>query len=147
MPNSFQNPSQIARKRKLHMLIYVVAFAASLLGLLLYALSQSIDYFYSPSDFSQLQLSERTGNIRIGGLVKVGSVEKHQDSALTQFVLTDYTSDVKISFQGVLPDLFREGQGIVAEGMWVENSFEAKTVLAKHDENYTPPAIENMITK
>ena len=129
------------------MLIYVVVFASCLLGLLLYALSQSIDYFYSPSDFSQLELSERSGNIRIGGLVKVGSVEKRPDSALTEFVLTDYNADVQISFQGVLPDLFREGQGIVAEGVWANNTFEAKTVLAKHDENYTPPAIESMITK
>ena len=114
----------------------VLAVASSLV---LYALQDQIVFFYSPGDLKVRQLEPGT-SIRLGGLVKEGSWSR--ESASHSFSITDGVSDVTAHYVGVLPDLFREGQGVVAEGkMLPDGTFEATNVLAKHDENYMPKEV------
>jgi cytochrome c-type biogenesis protein CcmE len=107
------------------------------IGLILFALRDSIVFFYGPSEMAA-KAPPRGTRLRIGGLVKRGSLT-HEGSSTVVFAVTDLKHDIKVSYTGLLPDLFREGQGIVAEGT-VEgpSRFHADTVLAKHDERYMP---------
>ncbi|GIT22151.1 MAG: cytochrome c-type biogenesis protein CcmE [Gammaproteobacteria bacterium] len=106
------------------------------LGLILYAMSQNINLFYTPTQVAQGEVREGQ-RIRIGGMVKEGSVVSANDSLQVRFETTDYVHAVPIEYEGILPDLFREGQGIVAEGsVDASGVFHASRVLAKHDENY-----------
>jgi len=105
-------------------------------GLILYAMSQNINLFYTPTQVAdgEVEVGQR---IRIGGMVKVGSYVSAEDSLQVRFETTDFVNAVPILYEGILPDLFREGQGIVAEGtVDAEGVFHASRVLAKHDENY-----------
>jgi len=105
-------------------------------GLTLFALSQNIDLFYTPTQVAggEVNIGQQ---IRIGGMVKEGSYESANDTVRVMFSATDYVNEVPIQFDGILPDLFREGQGIVVEGAIDSNGlFVASRVLAKHDENY-----------
>ncbi len=107
-------------------------------SLMLIGLKDNIIFFYSPSQISENPLDEKfQKKFRIGGLVKNNSVTQNQN--ITNFIITDEINDIKISYQGILPDLFREGQGIVAIGtLNEEQTFIASKLLAKHDENYMP---------
>jgi cytochrome c-type biogenesis protein CcmE len=96
-------------------------------------------YFYSPSDIVTRPPAENQ-HIRVGGLVKQGSVT-HPDPATIRFTVTDYAHDLTISYTGILPGLFREGQGVIAEGTMTGDVLRADTILAKHDEYYMPPEI------
>lgn len=108
-------------------------------GLVLFALRDQIVFFYSPSEVAQRGVAVGTP-IRLGGLVKAGSWQQQGQSNV--FVVTDGTTDVQAHYVGILPDLFREGQGVVAEGsLSNDGSFVATTVLAKHDENYMPKEV------
>lgn len=106
------------------------------IGLTAYALRQNINMFFTPTQVASGEVS--TGqNIRIGGMVKEGSVESQNDSLRVSFIATDYASDITIHYEGILPDLFREGQGVVVEGQIdTAGVFQASRVLAKHDENF-----------
>jgi cytochrome c-type biogenesis protein CcmE len=105
-------------------------------GLTLFALSQNIDLFYTPTQVAGGEVNIGQ-HIRIGGMVKEGSYESANDTMRVMFSATDYVNEVPIQFDGILPDLFREGQGIVVEGAIDSNGlFVASRVLAKHDENY-----------
>ncbi len=109
-------------------------------GLVLYAMRDSIVFFYSPSDIAKMDIapSER---IRLGGLVETGSVERGEGTTI-RFVVTDGAKTMPVTFTGVLPDLFREGQGVVTEGLvGPDGTFKADSVLAKHDETYMPPEV------
>ena len=108
-------------------------------GLVLYAMRDSIVFFYSPSDIAEMQLAP-TQRIRLGGLVETGSVVRTESTTVT-FVITDGGTTLPVTFTGVLPDLFREGQGVIAEGTLGDGVFHADSVLAKHDENYMPPEV------
>jgi len=123
------------RRRKLAIIVFIASGLSVAIGLSLYALSNSIDLFFTPS---QVAAGEVMGGqrIRIGGMVKEGTVHRSQDSLHVEFVTTDYNHDLLVRYDGILPDLFREGQGVVAEGMVANGVFEASRVLAKHDENY-----------
>lgn len=121
----------------------VLAFAV---GLVLYALSDRIVFFNAPSDIIA-RAPEPGQRIRLGGLVEAGSVLKSADGHVN-FAVTDGSASVKVSYQGILPDLFREGQGVVAEGsMTPEGVFSADMVLAKHDERYMPPDVAAALKK
>jgi len=121
----------------------VVAFAAALA---LYALSDSIVFFYGPSEALQKNPAAGT-RLRIGGLVKPGSLVKSEGQNAA-FVITDNIHDVAVAYQGLLPDLFREGQGVVAEGVLEEaGKFRADSVLAKHDERYMPREVVDALKK
>ena len=115
-----------------------VLFVAA--GLVLYALSDRIVFFNSPSDVVANHVTPGS-RIRLGGLVVTGSLVKSDDGQV-RFAITDGKASIPVSYQGILPDLFREGQGVVAEGVLGEgDSFAADTVLAKHDERYMPPEV------
>ena len=109
-------------------------------GLVLFAMRDSIVFFYSPSDVTEMNIAPGT-RFRLGGLVEEGSVVRGEGTTI-RFVVTDQAKTLPVAFTGVLPDLFREGQGVVAEGMLEPDGvFRADAVLAKHDENYMPPEV------
>ena len=109
-------------------------------ALVLIALKESIVFFYSPSEVAQKEVSVGT-RFRLGGLVEDGSVERGQGTTV-RFAITDKRSVLPVTYTGILPDLFREGQGVIAEGMLqTDGVFHADSVLAKHDENYMPPEV------
>ena len=109
-------------------------------GLVLFALRNSIVFFYTPSEVAEKHL-ETGQRFRLGGLVEDGSVKRGEGTTVS-FVITDKRSTLPVTYTGVLPDLFREGQGVVAEGMLTAGGvFHADSVLAKHDENYMPPEV------
>jgi cytochrome c-type biogenesis protein CcmE len=108
-------------------------------GLVLYAMRDSIVFFYSPSEVAKMQIAPGQ-RFRLGGLVEAGSVVRGQGTI--RFVVTDKVSTLPVTYTGVLPDLFREGQGVVAEGvLGADGTFQADNVLAKHDEKYMPPEV------
>ena len=126
------------RKRKF-LIIMLIIFALSLsLALILYALRQNISLYYTPTQVAQ-GLAPVNHMFRLGGMVQKGSLHHESNSFRVQFVLSDYHHTIPVTFTGVLPDLFREGQGIVAAGQWHNGQFIASEVLAKHDEKYMPP--------
>ena len=110
-------------------------------ALVLSALQSNINLFFSPSDVTaELAPVDRT--FRLGGLVEVGSVERENDSVRVHFRVTDNAETVPVVYSGILPDLFREGEGVVAQGkMGPDGIFQAAEVLAKHDETYMPPEV------
>lgn len=115
-------------------------------GLVLFALRDSIVFFYSPSDVAEISLAPDQ-RFRLGGLVEQGSVERKGD-ATVRFAVTDGASSMPVTYKGILPDLFREGQGVVAEGkLDGDGVFAADSVLAKHDENYMPPEVAEALKK
>jgi len=133
------------RQKRLLVVSAIVLVLSGAIGMTLYALSQSIDLFYTPSEIFE----GKDGNVpqvgqrlRIGGMVVPGSVKRNQESLAVSFDLVDIGPIVTVSYHGILPDLFREGQGIVATGILTEsNHIEAHEVLAKHDEEYMPPEL------
>lgn len=133
-----------------HQRLLFVLFSLGLLVcavlLTLRAFSENLIFFYSPSDLQEKQVDAQT-IIRVGGLVKAGTVV-HTGVDNVTFLVTDGASDVTVSYQGVLPNLFREGQGVVAEGT-LENSasLKAKTILAKHDESYMPREVVDALKR
>lgn len=109
-------------------------------GLVLFAMRDSIVFFYSPSDVAEMSIAPGQ-RFRLGGLVETGSVVRGEGTTV-RFVITDRAKTLAVSYTGVLPDLFREGQGVVAEGtLEPDGIFHADNVLAKHDENYMPPEV------
>lgn len=115
-------------------------------GLVLFALQDSIVFFYSPSDVAEKGLAPGQ-RFRLGGLVEEGSV-KRGEGPTVQFAITDTAKTMPVTYTGVLPDLFREGQGVVTEGRLDGNGvFVADTVLAKHDETYMPPEVADALKK
>jgi cytochrome c-type biogenesis protein CcmE len=109
-------------------------------GLVLVAMRDSIVFFYSPSEVATMQIAPGQ-RFRLGGLVETGSVVRGEGTTI-RFVVRDKTKTLPVTYTGVLPDLFREGQGVVAEGMLAaDGTFQADNVLAKHDEKYMPPEV------
>jgi cytochrome c-type biogenesis protein CcmE len=109
-------------------------------GLVLYAMRDSIVFFYSPSEVAEMKVAPGQ-RFRLGGLVETGSVVRDEGTTV-RFVVTDRSRNLPVTYTGVLPDLFREGQGVVAEGtLAADGVFHADNVLAKHDENYMPPEV------
>jgi cytochrome c-type biogenesis protein CcmE len=109
-------------------------------GLVLYAMRESIVFFYGPSDVAGMEMAPGQ-RFRLGGLVEEGSVERGTGTTV-RFVVTDGAKTLPVTYTGVLPDLFREGQGVITEGVLASDGvFHADNVLAKHDENYMPPEV------
>jgi cytochrome c-type biogenesis protein CcmE len=122
-----------------------VSFIIAAVLLVMFAFSQAVAYFYVPGDLAKAHLAPGT-RIRLGGLVEAGSV-KRGDGMTVSFSVTDTLDRVPVTYTGILPDLFREGQGVVAEGAFVAGSpvFVADTVLAKHDETYMPKDVADRL--
>ena len=140
--------SWLPRSPKARRRLWVVAAVAPILalavGLSLWAMKDNVTYFFSPSEVTEA--AAPTGRvIRLGGLVEMGSVHKGSDGTVV-FVITDNAGTAKVSYHGDLPDLFREGQGIVAQGAFrPDRTFEASQVLAKHDETYMPREVADRL--
>ncbi|WP_032092316.1 MULTISPECIES: cytochrome c maturation protein CcmE [Pasteurellaceae] len=142
------------RKSRLSIIVFVLLGVAVAATLVLYALRQNIDLFYTPSEViygknddasTKPQVGQR---IRIGGMVVAGTVQRDADSLKVKFDLNDIGPSVSVEYEGILPDLFREGQGIVAQGVLVQPTvLQASEVLAKHDENYVPPELDAQMQK
>lgn len=122
-----------------------VSFIVAAVFLMMFAFSQSVAYFYMPSDIAKSNLTPDT-RIRLGGLVEVGSIQRGVGKDIS-FVVGDSDGRVTVSYTGILPDLFREGQGVVTEGRFNNSMsvFLADTVLAKHDENYVPKEVADRL--
>lgn len=135
----------MTRKGRRLAIISAAGFTLAIaVGLILFALRDSIVFFYGPTEMAE-KAPPRGTHLRIGGLVKRGSLT-HDGSSTVVFAVTDLKHDIKVSYTGLLPDLFREGQGVVAEGT-VEGPglFHADTVLAKHDERYMPKDVADKL--
>ena len=138
----------LPKSRKARVRLMVVAAAAPVLalavGLSLWAMRDAVVFFYSPSEArAEKVYAGRT--VRLGGLVEAGSVQRHPDGAVT-FRVTDNVAVQEVRFRGDLPDLFREGQGVIAEGAFDgRGGFEARRVLAKHDEKYMPREVADRL--
>jgi len=135
------------RKQRLILVIFLVVGFSVVIGLAMYALTKNINLFYSPA---QIAAGEAPvgARIRAGGMVVEGSVQRDTKSLAIYFELTDYEASAKVKYTGILPDLFREGQGIVALGRLDEEGILiADEVLAKHDENYMPPEVADALEK
>jgi cytochrome c-type biogenesis protein CcmE len=134
------------KQRRLSLIGVALGVLALAVALVLGALKDSIVFFNSPTDVVENHVNPGT-RIRIGGLVKEGSVSRG-DSLAVRFEVTDGKSTVPVSYQGLLPDLFREGQGVVAEGsLDPAGTFRADSVLAKHDETYMPKEVADALKK
>ncbi|MCG6658414.1 cytochrome c maturation protein CcmE [Halomonas campisalis] len=133
------------RKQKLFVILGLVSLAAVAVGLTLYALRANINLFFSPIEIAAGDAPfER--QIRAGGMVREGSVYRNPDSLDVEFTVTDYVEDLRVSYSGILPDLFREGQGVVVVGqLYQDGMFRADQVLARHDENYMPPEVADAL--
>lgn len=134
------------KKRRLAWIGAAGAVLAVAAGLVLYALNDQIVFFYSPSDVVAKDLGPGA-RIRLGGLVADGSVQRGSDGGVS-FVVTDTANQIAVSYRGMLPDLFREGQGVVTEGSFgPDGRFQADSVLAKHDESYMPREVADALKK
>ena len=138
----------VTRKKKR---LYTVMAGLTMLGvaaaLVLTAFEDNIVFFYSPTDIAEKAL--RPGQtVRLGGLVQAESVKKASDGVTTEFVITDTNKTISVRYAGLLPDLFREGQGVVTQGsLSPDGTFVASEVLAKHDENYMPKEVADALKK
>lgn len=131
----------MTRKQRRGLLIGMGVGVLSLAAvLMMFAFRQSIVFFHTPSDIAERKIETGT-RFRLGGLVEQNSV-KRGEGTFVRFAVTDTLKSVPVAYEGILPDLFREGQGVVAEGMLgADGQFVADTVLAKHDETYMPPEV------
>ncbi len=134
------------KRSRRKVLILAVVFGVSVATVLgLTAFEENLLYFYSPTQVKEGEAPE-THAFRVGGLVVDGSVKRKPDSLTVNFDITDNAETMSVEYTGILPDLFREGQGIVAMGSFLANGqFVAKEVLAKHDENYMPPEVADAL--
>ena len=133
------------RKQRLYALIAVLIGSLLATWLVVSALSENMNLFYSPSEILGVDIDENV-LIRAGGMVKQGSIEKSKDSLNVRFTVTDYQNELIINYEGILPDLFDENAGVVVRGnLKTDGTFKAIEVLAKHDENYMPPEIAKLI--
>ncbi len=131
--------------KRLTLIVGAMAVLGVAAGLMLFALRDNIVFFYTPSELAKKQTASGA-RLRIGGLVKEGTVVKNGQNV--RFTVTDKTSDLTVSYTGLLPDLFREGQGVVVDGvLQPDGDFRADSVLAKHDERYMPRDVADALKK
>ncbi len=135
------------RKRRLIAVLVIILGVGAAAAVAMRALNENMLFFVSPTDVEEQNLPAGK-RFRLGGLVAGGSVSRASDSLSVKFVVTDGAASVDVMYDGILPDLFREGQGIIAIGeLKPEGYFEAAEVLAKHDENYMPPEVADALEK
>lgn len=138
--------NKIQKRRMIYVIIFLLALAAAA-TLIFFALRQNLNVFVTPSHLATR--APHTGySLRLGGMVKQGSVQRDNQSLQVDFIVTDFKHEVPVRYVGVLPDLFHEGKGMIAEGKMNEQGvFLAKQVLAKHDENYMPKNVYDALRK
>jgi cytochrome c-type biogenesis protein CcmE len=134
------------RRKRLMLAAIVLCGTAVAVALVVNAFRSNLVFFYSPTDvLTQHAPKDRT--FRLGGLVEAGSVKRQPDGVTVRFVVTDTAKTIPVEFRGILPDLFKEGKGVVAQGKLEGEVFRAQEVLAKHDENYMPPEAANAVER
>lgn len=134
------------KKRRLYFVLFGMAALFGATALVLTAFQGNVVFFCSPTDMQAKDYCKPSDRrLRIGGLVEEGSIEKIVGSATVRFRVTDLSNNVQVTYTGILPDLFREGQGVVAEGRFKDGVFQASEVLAKHDEKYMPPEVADAL--
>ncbi|MBA2711295.1 MAG: cytochrome c maturation protein CcmE [Tatlockia sp.] len=135
------------RKRKIGLLLFIAAILSLVTALVLYALRQNINLFFTPTQVAEGKAATNQ-MIRLGGMVVKGSIIRSKNDLGVKFQLTDFKKTISVNYRGILPDLFQEGQGIVALGELNDNhNFVAKEVLAKHDANYMPPEVKDALAQ
>ena len=135
------------RKQRLWVVLSIVIFSSAAVGLAVYALRGNINLFYPPAEVAAGAAPVDTP-IRVGGMVVEGSIDRATDSLEVRFEVTDFQASVPVVYVGILPDLFAEGEGVVASGrLNAGGVFMAEEVLAKHDENYMPPEVADALEK
>ena len=127
------------RKKRIYSILFVFLFSVSGISLILYSLNSNLDYFFTPTELKDRNIPA-DNRIKVGGMVLSGSVERISSSI--SFVITDYENSIKVEYEGIVPDLFKEDSGVVVLGNFRDKILYAEEVLAKHDENYMPPNIE-----
>ena len=127
------------RKKRIYSILFVFLFSVSGISLILYSLNSNLDYFFSPTELKDRNIPADK-RIKVGGMVLSGSVERISSSI--SFIITDYENSIKVEYEGIVPDLFKEDSGVVVLGNLRDKILYAEEVLAKHDENYMPPNIE-----
>ena len=135
------------RKQRLLIILFIVIGSSLAIGVTLFALRQNINLFFSPHQVAQGEVP-KNAHIRCAGWVVVGSVKRNTHNLEVEFMISDKIANVTVHYTGILPDLFREGQGIMVAGhIDGKGILQADEVLAKHDENYMPPEMKDMIEK
>ena len=127
------------RKKRIFSILFVLLFSVSGISLIIYSLNSNLDYFFTPTELKDRNIPADK-RIKVGGMVLSGSVERISSSI--SFVITDYENSIKVEYEGIVPDLFKEDSGVVVLGNLRDKILYAEEVLAKHDENYMPPNIE-----
>ena len=130
------------KKKRFYLLFSAFTFFCFIVGTILIVLQDNILFFYTPSEILQknLKLNEK---VRLGGLVEENSFTRNNTKI--NFIITDLKKNIEVTYEGILPDLFREGQGVIVKGYLQNNIFKATEVFAKHDENYMPPEIKKKL--
>jgi len=138
----------LSRRQKTALYIVIgIAWVAIAVGLVLYALKNNVSLYFTPTQVYNKEAPQGR-NFRIGGLVEAGSLQREGDGLTAHFNITDTVKTMPVTYRGILPDLFKEGKGVVAQGkLHEDNVFYAEEVLAKHDENYMPPEAKDAINK
>jgi cytochrome c-type biogenesis protein CcmE len=126
------------RKKRIYSILFVLLFSISGISLILYSLNSNLDYFFTPTELKDRNIPADK-RIKVGGMVLSGSVDRISSSI--SFVITDYENSIKVKYEGIVPDLFKEDSGVVVLGNLRDKILYAEEVLAKHDENYMPPNI------
>ena len=126
------------RKKRIYSILFVFLFSVSGISLILYSLNSNLDYFFTPTELKDRNIPADK-RIKVGGMVLSGSVERISSSI--SFVITDYENSIKVEYEGIVPDLFKEDSGVVVLGNLKDKILYAEEVLAKYDENYMPPNI------
>ena len=135
------------RKRTMYIIIGALTGLGLAVGLVLYALKNNVSLYFTPTQVFNKEAPQGR-NFRIGGLVEVGSVHREGDGLTVHFNVSDTVKTMPVIYKGILPDLFKEGKGVVAQGkLEADNVFHAEEVLAKHDENYMPPEAKDALDK
>ena len=132
------------KKKRFYLLLSAFTFFCFIVGTTLIVLQDNILFFYTPSEILEKDLKQDE-KVRLGGLVEENSVARNDTKI--NFTITDLKKTIEVTYEGILPDLFREGQGVIVKGYLQNNIFEATEVLAKHDENYMPPEIKKKLKK
>lgn len=135
------------KKQRLILIVIALVLLAGAVGLMLRAFNDNIVFFISPTEVVE-QHKNANDRFRLGGMVEEGSVRHEEEGLVTVFTVTDFNNSISVFYRGIVPDLFREGQGVIAEGrLDATGMFVADTVLAKHDEKYMPPEVADMLEK
>tara|TARA_B100000674_G_scaffold138275_1_gene108025 strand:- start:2108 stop:2548 length:441 start_codon:yes stop_codon:yes gene_type:complete len=140
----------IKRKKRIYLISLLFITISTSIYLILWALRDNIVFFYSPSEIQQkisLREIDEMSKLRLGGMVKESSIKQLNDGSIN-FIITDFDREMVVFYKGIIPDLFKEQQGVIAEGsINNDGAFIAKSILAKHDENYMPPEIKKTLKK